>query len=157
MNVIEEVPWCVACQSLHSSKHCLVAQFIASSQEVEKEEDPKEGNTDSTTCNMIGSCYDYETNEDCAKSNQDVVYKSLFHESCHQQIFSEDEEEIDSRACNMLSTTKNISLRKPSKEEISNIIANMISQVQSNYGSREKIVKYKPNKVVGIFIKDVAP
>ena len=62
---------------------------------------------------MIGSGYDYKSDENCAKDNQDVVNKRLFHESCHQQIFFEDEEEIDSRACNTLSTIENISLRKP--------------------------------------------
>ena len=101
--------------------------------------------------------YDYETNEDCAEGNQDVVYKRLFHESCHQQIFSEDEEEIDNKACNMLSTTENISLRKPSKEEINKITIDMIAQVQSNYGLRNKTVNDKPGKAVGIYIKDTAP
>ena len=51
-----------------------MAQFI-SSQEVEKEEDPEEENTDNTTCNMIGSSYEYESDEDCVGSNQDVMYK----------------------------------------------------------------------------------
>ena len=46
-----------------------MAQFIASSQEVEKEGDPKHEKTNSTTCNMIGSGYDYETDEDCIESN----------------------------------------------------------------------------------------
>ena len=127
MNVVEEVSWCVACQSPHSLEYCAVAQFIASSQEVEKEEDPKYENTNSTTCNMIGFGYDYESNEDCTEDNQGVVYKRLCYEGCHQKNFSEDEEEVDSKACNMLFATKNISLRKPYKEDISRIIADMIA------------------------------
>ena len=118
INVAKEVLWCVACQSPHSPEYCAVAQFIASSQEVEKREDPKHENTDNTTCNMIGSGYDYETDEDCAEGNQDIIHRRLLHESCHQQIFSEDEEEIDTMACNMLSTTKNINLRKPLRRRL---------------------------------------
>ncbi len=114
MNIAKEVPWCVARQSPYSLEYCAMAQFIASSQEVEIKEDLKHENIDSTTCNMIGSGYDYESNEDCAEENQDVVYKRFFHESCHQQIFSEDEEEVDRRTCNMLSTNENINLRMPS-------------------------------------------
>ena len=41
-----------------------MAQFIYS-QEVEKEENPKEENIDNTTCNMIGSGYEYKSDEDC--------------------------------------------------------------------------------------------
>ena len=78
---------------------------------------------------MIGSGYEYESDEDCVENNPDVVYKRQFHESYHQQVFFKNEEEIYSRACNMLSTTKNINLRKPSKEEIDKIIAEMITQV----------------------------
>ena len=65
INVAQEVPCCVAFQSPHSSKNCVLAQFI-SSQEVEKEEDLEEGNTDNTICNMVGSTYEYESDEDCA-------------------------------------------------------------------------------------------
>ena len=63
---------------------------------------------------MIGFGYDYESNEDYTEDNQDVVYKMLFYESCHQQIFSEDEEEVDSKACNMLTINENVNLRNPS-------------------------------------------
>ena len=49
MNVAEEVPWCIACQSPHSLEYYAMAQFIASSQEVDIEEDPEHENTDSTT------------------------------------------------------------------------------------------------------------
>ena len=110
MNVAEEVPWCVVYQSTHSSEYCAVAQYIESSQGVEKEKNLKHENIDSTDCNMIGSGYDYESNEDYIEDNQDVVYKRLFYEGCHQQIFSEDEEEIDSKACNMLSTNEDVNL-----------------------------------------------
>ena len=74
INVTKDMLWCVACQSPHSFEHCAVTQFI-SSQEVEKEEDPKEGNTDNTIWNMVGSSYEYESDEDCVGINQDVVYK----------------------------------------------------------------------------------
>ena len=57
----------------------------------------------------------------------------------------------------MLSAIENNSLRKPSKEEISRIIADMIAQVQSNYGLRNRTINDKPNKVASIFIKDTAP
>ena len=94
---------------------------------------------------MIGSSCEYESDEDCAERNQDVVYKRQFHEIYHQHIFSKDEED-DSRACNMLSTTEHINLRKPFKEEIDKITAIMIAQVQSNYGLRNRIVNDKLDK-----------
>ena len=75
VNVAEEVPWCVSFQSPHSSKYCAVAQFIASSQEVEKVEDPKEGKTDRNTYNMIGSGFEYESDADCIEHSQDIVYR----------------------------------------------------------------------------------
>ena len=106
---------------------------------------------------MIGSGYDYESDKDCVEDNQDVVYKRLFYEGYHQQIFSEDEDEVDSKACNMLSTSEDVNLRMPSQEEISKITADMIAQVQSNYNLRNITTNDKPEKTAGIFIKDTMP
>ena len=71
---------------------------------------------------MIGSRYEYESDIDCGETNQDVEYQRKFYESYHQQVSSENEKEIDRKACNMLSTIEHINLRKPSKEEIDQII-----------------------------------
>ena len=68
VNVVEDVPWCMACQSPHSPRHCVVAQFIDASQEVEKEENLEERNTNDTTCNMIRPGYEYENDIDCGET-----------------------------------------------------------------------------------------
>ena len=78
---------------------------------------------------MIGSGYDYESDEEYVEDSQDVVYKRLFYEGSHQQIFSENEEEMDSRACNMLSANENIKLRILSQEEISKITVDMVANI----------------------------
>ena len=55
----------------------------------------------------------------------------------------------------MNSNVENINLRKPSTEEINQIIAKMVAQVQSNYGLRNIIVNDKLDKSSSIFIKDI--
>ena len=85
----------------------------------------------------------------------DVNNKIQVYEDYHQLVFSDDEDEIDSRACNMTSDVSHINLRQPSKEEIDKIIVEMVAQVKSNYGLRNMTINDKSNKGFGIFRKDV--
>ena len=55
----------------------------------------------------------------------------------------------------MTSNIENISLKKPSKEEIDQITAEMVAQVQTNYNLRNRVVNDKANKTPRIFIKGV--
>ena len=57
----------------------------------------------------------------------------------------------------MMSTSENINLRKPSKEEIDKITVDMIAQVQSNYGLRNRVINDKTDVYARIFIKDTVP
>ena len=104
-------------------------------------------------CNIIGSSYEHETNLDFEETGLDVNKQRQVYEDYHQQVFSKNEDEVDRRACNMTSNVDHINLRKSSKKEINQIIVDMVAQVQSNYGLRNRIVSDKSDKSSSIFMK----
>ena len=71
VNVVEEVPWCVDCQSPHSPNYYVVAQLIGASYDANKE-DADEKNPNSMACNMVGSGYEYYNDLDFEETNLDV-------------------------------------------------------------------------------------
>lgn len=53
--MVDDTPWCFACQSPHSPEYCVVAQFISAKDAThEEEEETFEG--DNVDCLMISSC-----------------------------------------------------------------------------------------------------
>ena len=72
INIVEEVPWCIACQSPHSLDYSDVAQSISKSQAIEEEEVASEESHDNMVCNMVGSSYDCESESNLEESNLDL-------------------------------------------------------------------------------------
>ena len=70
-------------------------------------------------------------------------------------MFLDDEGHDEDQVCITSSEVGHVNLRMPSKEEINRIIAEMISQVHSNYNLRKRIVNNDVGKPSSIFIKDI--
>ena len=65
MNV--DVPWCIICQSPHSSDYCAVAQSVSSDQSKKYEEEEEKRIHDDVSCNMVSISDDYV----------DMIWKNL--------------------------------------------------------------------------------
>lgn len=73
---------------------------------------------------MFESHYDYSN---CEDYDRDVHEKRQFQNEM-QQVFS-DESDLEDNVCNMVNAKEEVTLRKPFREEIDQITANMIAQV----------------------------
>ena len=56
INMNDDVPWCIVCQSPHSLEYCVVSQSFASNHSVENDEEEEEKSHDDVSCNMVGMC-----------------------------------------------------------------------------------------------------
>lgn len=83
MNVVEEVPWCVACQAPHAPDYCDVAQSIVASPDEQDEEDDEE-DQDGMACNMEDSYGKYVYESDYDETELDVDYQRRAYEDYHQ-------------------------------------------------------------------------
>ena len=52
----DDVPWCILCQSPHSSEYCVVAQSFVSDHSAQNEEEEAEKSHDDIRCNMVNMC-----------------------------------------------------------------------------------------------------
>lgn len=154
MNVAEEVPWCNACQDPHAPYYCAMAQSIVASQDEQVDEQTDGQDQDGMACNMKDSYGRYDFESDSDETDLDVDYQRCAYEDYHQKIFSDNEAEVDNRACNVTSEKNSMNLRKPSTEEINIITGQMVSQVQSGYDLRNKTVNNNGTKAANIFMKD---
>lgn len=79
---------------------------------------------------------------------RDVHEQRHFRDKAMQQIFL-DEEYVDDTTCNMLSSKDYVILRRPTQEEIDEITANVVAQVQT----RNMAHGADANKASGMFMK----
>ena len=63
---------------------------------------------------MFESHYDYSNYEDY---HRDVNQKGQFQNKMQQQVFS-DESDVEDNVCNLVNSKEEVTLRKPSREEI---------------------------------------
>lgn len=69
-------------------------------------------------------------------------------------MFSDEEDNhLDVVQCNTLRSDESVMLRRPSDEEIAQIIEDMVSQVKRNYNLRNRVVGCSSGSPSGIFIK----
>lgn len=82
--MVDDTPWCVSCQSLHSPKYCVIAQFISAKDEThEEEEETFEG--DNVDCLMISSCLgEVEYSSDIETQDFDIDNQRKINETYHQ-------------------------------------------------------------------------
>jgi hypothetical protein len=59
VNMKNDVPWCIVCQSRHSPYYCAIAQSFSANQHVQNEGE-KEKSHEDVGCNMINLCDDGE-------------------------------------------------------------------------------------------------
>ena len=101
---------------------------------------------------MASMCDDL-TDSDAEEHENDITSQRITHHLYHQQVLSDDEGYDADKVCVTSSDVGHISLRMPSKEEIDRIIAEMISQVHSNYKLRNRTVDNDAGKPSSVFIK----
>ncbi len=70
-------------------------------------------------------------------------------------MLSDDEGYDTDKVCSTFSDVGLRSLRMPSKEKIDRVIAEMISQVHSNYNLRNRTINNDARKPSSVFIKDI--
>ena len=98
---------------------------------------------------MFESQYQFSN---CEDYDRDVNEKRKLQNKMQQQVFS-DESDVEDNVCNMVNAKEEVTLRKPSREEIDQITANMIAQVQT----RNMAQKEGNDKVASMFMKGVDP
>lgn len=122
---------------------------FSTSQNEDDEKSNHEENTNDVGCKIIE--YNYNDVSDCDDTDNDVYKKIQMHNVMHQQIFI-DEDEMNDTTCNMISSKNDaLVLRRPTKEEIDQIIANMVAQVYTH----GMISKFDVGRVAGIFVKKI--
>ena len=94
-------------------------------------------NNDDVGCNMFDSHY-----SDNEGYDRDVNDQRQFQNVMQQQVFF-DTSDVEDDVCNMISSREEVTLRKPSREEIDQITANMVAQVQTRgmvqRGEKDKV------------------
>ena len=63
INMNDDVPWCIICQSPHSSDHCVFAQSFSLDHSTQNEEEEEENNHGDVSCNMVSildDCIDFD-------------------------------------------------------------------------------------------------
>ena len=96
---------------------------------------------------MFDSSYEHSDYDD---HERDINEQRQFQGRIQQQIFS-DESDAEDHGCNMAIVREEVILRRPSKEEINQITASIVAQVQT----RNMVRKAEDNRVSGVFIKKV--
>lgn len=139
--------WCFACQLPHSPKSCGVALSFPRNQTAVENCHEQEENNDDVGCNMFESHYsNYEYYD------RDVYDQRQFWNVIQQQSFY-NESDVENNVCDMVNAKEEVTLRKPSREEIDQITTNMIAQVQT----RNMAQRDESNKLASIFIKGADP
>lgn len=117
-----EPTWCYVCQLPHASEYCVVALSFSRNQTVVEECHEHEENHDDVGCNMFDSHCEYFY---CEDYDRDVNEQRQFQNKMQQQVFS-NESDVEDNVRNMVSAKEEVTLTKPSRQEIDQITANMI-------------------------------
>ena len=125
INMNDDVPWCIVCQSPHSTDYCVVAQYFVLYHSTHNDEEDEKSHDD-VSCNMV-SMFDDCIDSDLDKPDNDVTSHKIAYQTHHQKVFLDDENYDKDKVCNVSSIIEHINLRMPSKEEIDKIIVEMIS------------------------------
>ena len=96
---------------------------------------------------MFESRCDYSNYED---HDRDVNEQRQIQNEMQQHVFF-NESDVEDNVCNMVNAKEEVTLRKPSREEIDQITTNMIAQVQTKNMDQ----KEGNDKVASMFIKGV--
>lgn len=73
INMNDNVPWCIICQSPHSPNYYAIAQSFVLDQVVKDGEDEKEKGHDDVSCNMVSMC------DDCIDSDLEEPENDIAH------------------------------------------------------------------------------
>ena len=115
-----EPTWCFVCQLPHSPESFAVALSFRRNQTLVEECQGHEGDNIDLGHNMFKSHY-----TDCEDYDKDVNEQRQFQNVIQQQVFS-DESDVEDNVCNMVTAKEEVTLRKPSREEIDQITASII-------------------------------
>ena len=86
----DDVPWCIICQSPHSSKYCVVSQLFVLGYSAQNEEEEVEKGHDDISCNMVDT-YNSSMDSDLEEVENDLEDKRVSYHLRHQQVFLDNE------------------------------------------------------------------
>ena len=79
----DDVPWCIICQSSHSSEYCAVPQSFFLGQDAQNEEEEEEKSHDDVSCNMV-SMLNENLDSDLEEMESDLEHKKITYQLHHQ-------------------------------------------------------------------------
>ena len=76
VNMNDDVPWCIICQSPHSLEYCAISLSFVSDHSVQNEEEEAEKSHDDISCNMVSMCSD-SMDSDLEETKNDLEDKRV--------------------------------------------------------------------------------